>query len=106
MSTHLIGQDTGLVDPIHMRQVAAIKRNCERIIATDWVNADEPCTEILDYFAQMNGGVCNYDATIFNVDLNLITGPFEAYLDADRNNKSQELYEALHVTQSTKKPVF
>ena len=98
MTTHLIAKDTGIADPIHMRQVAAIKRNCERIIATDWVNADEPCTDILYYLGQVNGDVCNYDATIFNADLNLITGPFEAYLDADRNNKSAELYEALHIS--------
>ena len=89
-----------------MRQVAAIKRNCERIIATDWVNADEPCTDILNYLGQVNGEVCNYDATIFNADLNLFTGPFEAYLDANRNNKSSELYSDLHVSQSTKKPIF
>jgi hypothetical protein len=85
-----------------LRQVAAIKRNCERIIATDWVNADEPCTEILSYLGQINGDVCNYDATIFNADLNLITGPFEAYLDTNRNNKSAELYRELHDAQSTK----
>ncbi len=88
MVTHLIAKDTGIADPIHMRQIAAIKRNCERIIATDWNNADEPCTDILNYLRQVNGDVCNYDATIFNADLDPIEEPYKAYLDSKKNNKS------------------
>lgn len=106
MNTHLIAKDSGLADPIHLRQVAAIKRTCERLIATDWVNADEPCTGILDYLGQMNGDVCNYDATIFDADLDAQQEPFESYLKAATNAQSAELYKALHVDKSTKSPVF
>jgi hypothetical protein len=63
-----------------MRQIAAIKRYCEKMIATDWVNADEPCTSILQYVQQVGGNVVNYDATIFSYDLEAIQGPYSAYL--------------------------
>ncbi len=55
-----------------MRQIAAIRRECEKVIATDWVNADEPCTSILQYVQNVAGRVVNYDATIFNYDLEAI----------------------------------
>jgi hypothetical protein len=54
----------------------------------------------------MNGDVCNYDATIFNADLNMVTGPFEAYLSEKGNSKSEELYKSIHIEQSNKVPVF
>ena len=89
-----------------MRQVAAIKRNCERILATDWSNTNEPCNDILTYLGQVDGNVVNFDATIFNPDMGLITNPFEDYLDAVKNHKSSELYNDLHISQSTKIPIF
>ena len=94
-----------------MRQIAAIRRNCEKIIATDWVNADEPCTEILQYVQSVAGRVVNYDATIFNYDLEAIQSPYNAYLmdfiDGKVSNaKAQELYNNLHINNSTKNPKF
>lgn len=47
MATHLIAEGSGILDSTQMRQIAAIRRHCEKMIATDWVNADEPCTSIL-----------------------------------------------------------
>ena len=60
----------------------------------------------MHYLGQMNGDVCNYDATIFNADLNMVTGPFEAYLSEKGNSKSEELYKSIHIEQSNKVPVF
>jgi len=69
-STHLIAKDIGLIDDVHLRQLAAIRRNCENTIATNWDNADTFCTGTLDYISSMTGGVNNYDASIFGNDVN------------------------------------
>ena len=36
MSTHLIAKDSGIIDDIHLRQIAAIRRNCENTISTNY----------------------------------------------------------------------
>ena len=80
MATHLIAEGSGILDSTQMRQIAAIRRECEKVIATDWVNVDEPCTAILQYVQSVSGRVVNYDATIFNYDLDAIQSPYNAYL--------------------------
>lgn len=75
------------------------------------MNADEPCTEILQYVQSVAGRVVNYDATIFNYDLDAIQAPYNAYLmdfiDGKVSNaKAAELYDSLHIAQSPKNPKF
>lgn len=53
----------------------------------------------------------NYDATIFNYDLDAIQSPYNAYLmdfiDGKVSNaKATELYNNLHINNSTKNPKF
>jgi hypothetical protein len=52
-----------------MRQIAAIRRECENVLATDWVNADKPCNAILDYVKDVGDKVLNFDASLFIYDL-------------------------------------
>jgi hypothetical protein len=65
LATHLIAKEVGIIDPVHLRQIAALRRNCENVIATDWSKADDPCNATIDYIATLSGGVFSYDATIF-----------------------------------------
>ena len=105
MSTYEIARDVGIVDPVHMRQIAAIKRNCENQLATNWALADNWCSSILDYIRGVGANVVSYDATIFNYDLDSLENPYLAYLSA-ANSKIAELYTSLHISNSPKSPKF
>ena len=105
MTTHLIAKDVGIIEPVHLRQIAAIRRNCDNKISNDWANADEACTATLEYIKGISAGVVNYDATIFNPELYAAEAPYQLYL-SDQNPKSGEFYSAIHIDQSTKIPIF
>jgi hypothetical protein len=96
----------GILEDIHLRQIAAIKRNCENTISTNYSHADDWCSSILKYVQKVSDSVVNYDATIFKYDLDALQIPYIDYLSADSNPKSADLYQALHISQSTKKPIF
>ena len=106
LATHLIAKEVGIIEPVHLRQIAALRRNCENVIATDWSKADDPCGATIDYIAALSGGAVNYDATIFNYDLDAAEEPYKLYLSPMNNSKSDELYKALHIDQSPKDPKF
>jgi hypothetical protein len=93
------------VEDIHLRQIAAIKRNCENTISTNYSLADNWCSSILQYVQKVSDRVVNYDATIFSYDLDALEDPYQEYL-SEKNPKSGDLYTALHISQSTKKPLF
>ena len=76
MTTYLIAQDTGILDDVHLRQVAALQRRCENTISTMWSNADNVCNDILSYMSEMSGGVNNYDASIFARDSVSVYGDY------------------------------
>lgn len=68
--------DAGIVDPVHLRQIAALHRNCENMISTNWTGTDDVCGNMLSYVSQMSKGVNNYDATIFNYDIDPVQAPY------------------------------
>lgn len=76
LATHLIAKDSGIINDVHLRQIAALRRNCENTIATNWTATDDACGATLDYIARVSGGVVNYDATIFNYDLEALEAPY------------------------------
>lgn len=105
MATYLIAKDTGILDEVHLRQVAAMKRRCENTISTMWNKTDNVCNDVLEYISEMSGGVVTYDATIFNPDLDEAESPYGDYLST-KNPQSQAVYKALHIDASTKNPIF
>jgi hypothetical protein len=97
MAVHKIAESTGILDSIHMRQIAALRRNCENVASTNWVNINDVCGAALDYMGKMSAGVYPYDATRFGYEIYPDEAPFNLYLSAN-NPKSKELYDALHIS--------
>lgn len=87
----------GILEDIHLRQIAAIKRNCENTISTNYSHADDWCSNILQYVQKVADGVLNYDATIFGYDLEAAETPYTDYLSI-KNPQSGDLYKALHIS--------
>ena len=104
-STHLIAQGTGITDPTLMHQVAALRSQCENTMSKDWMAGASACTQTMDYIDDMAGKLFTYDGTIFDEDWNRVEQPVKDYLST-LNKKSDDLYKAIHVADSKKKPIF
>lgn len=65
---HIIAQGLDIIDENNMKQIAAIERNCDEMMAKDLIEAVDVCDGPLDYINAVSGGVDSYDARIFSSD--------------------------------------
>ncbi len=93
-----------MVDSTTRDQVAALRRLCLKTVSTNWAAAPDACTKTTSYIDDMAGGVYTYDARTYDSDWNQIESVVTDYLT--KSGKVNDLYKAIHVDKSTKKPVF
>ena len=104
---HLVPEALNIIDDSNMPQIAALIQRCREMLTsteyTDEVKGDT-CASPIDYINHVSGYVSGYDTRIFCVD-------WDAYEQQTTNyftisGRVQEIYSAIHVTSSTKRPVF
>jgi hypothetical protein len=81
-----------------------LRRRCEETTSTNYHIAAETCENTMDYVDEVGGGVFTYDARIFDYDWAPVKEPYLTYLNSSA--KVQDLYKAIHIDNSPKKPVF
>jgi hypothetical protein len=105
-TTYKLGKALTIVDDYNMDQIAALKRRCEIAVSANVSSAGNLCTDTLDYVLAVGGNVFDKDARYFDYDYE--AGAFK-YPYQDYFNKSarlQDIFEAIHISGSTKIPVF
>ena len=70
-------------------------------MGVDWTEGSKQCELMVDYIKKVSGGVFTFDATQFNYEWQPIVDDFLANC-----TQKDMLYEALHIDQSTKIPMF
>lgn len=58
----------------------------------------------MSYIMNVTGGMFDYDARIYGYDFDKISEPYVSYLG--KSGKLDQLYEAIHIKDSFKKPIF
>lgn len=105
-TTYKLGKALTIVDDYNMDQIAALKRRCEIAVSANVSTAGDLCTDTLDYVLAVGGNVFDKDARFFDYDYE--AGAFK-YPYQDYFNKSarlQDIFQAIHISGSTKIPVF
>ena len=73
-------------------------------LAKDIVNAKYDCKDIMGYIQAVSGNVLNYDFRIFDYDWDPIESAVTDYFTVSA--RVLEIYDAIHIENSTKVPVF
>ena len=89
-----------------MPQIAALQKNCQEILNVNMTAASSTCSAIIDYVTVVSGGVFPYDNRIFGVDWDVVEDPVTGYFSAQPTATLTSIYQAIHVSASTKVPVF
>lgn len=104
---HVVPNALNIIDEGNMPQVAALERRCkEGVTNGNLTEADKGdiCASIMDYITGVSGDAYPYDARIFGYDWDPLEQPTIDYFTI--SGQRQEIYDALHVNDSTKVPVF
>lgn len=54
---HIVPEALNILDDSNMPQIAALRKNCQEILAIDLAKAKETCGGIIDYMVAVSGGV-------------------------------------------------
>ena len=103
---HLVPEALNILDDSNMPQIAALRKSCQEMLAVDFDQADETCAAIMDYITNVTGDVFAYDQIIFGVDWDPIEDPVTNYFTIQDADTLAEIFTAIHVSDSTKDPVF
>jgi len=104
--THMyrVPEALNVLDDSNMPQIATLRHRCQETVAKDIGAAKDVCSGIMDYIESVSGNVFPYDNRIFGYDWDPIENVVTDYFTI--SEKVQDIYEAIHVDHSTKKPVF
>ena len=103
---HLVPEALNILDDSNMPQIAALRKSCQEMLAVDFDQADETCASIMDYITNVTGDVFAYDQRIFGVDWDPIEDPVTNYFTVQDAATLTDIFTAIHVSDSTKDPVF
>mmetsp|Transcript_42372 Transcript_42372/g.65039 ORF Transcript_42372/g.65039 Transcript_42372/m.65039 type:complete len:464 (-) Transcript_42372:197-1588(-) len=92
------------IDSNNMNQISALEQRCLKEMAKNTTEALDTCEEMLTYISVVSGEVLSYNAQLFESDWDKVESPYLDMLTV--SNKSEQLYAAIHVNQSTKSPVY
>lgn len=94
---HLVPEALNILDESNMPQMAALRKNCQEMLATDLAQADETCAAIMDYIVKVSGDVYPYDQRIFAADWDPIEQPVINYFTIQPEPTMSDIYKAIHV---------
>ena len=101
---HLVPEALNILDDSNMPQIAAMERRCREMLYTDLAQADATCYDIMGYITGVSGDALPYDERIFGYDWDPIEDVVTEYLQDSA--QAPQIWEAVHVADSTKIPVF
>ena len=90
-----------------MPQVASMVRRCQEIMTNPNYSTGEKgdtCSSIMSYITGVSGDVFPYDSRIFGSDWDAVENPTTNYFTI--SGRVIEIYDLIHVSDSTKRPVF
>ena len=103
-SMHQVPSALGIIDENNLKQISVLEQRCQHDHTFDIMKAEDTCSGIMDYIQAVSGDVFNYNTRIFEYDWDPIEAPYVKYLT--NHSKIEELYEAIHIADSYKTPVF
>ena len=99
-----VPQALNILDDSNMGQIATLNRRCQEELAVDLAGAADTCSNIMGYIEDISGQVSPYDNRIFAYDWDpnedIVTDYFTI------SDDTVGIYDAIHVSDSTKTPVF
>lgn len=93
-----------IVDDYQMNQIDTLARHCEESLVADPENRSTLCDNIMGYIRAVSAGIFDYDARIFSYDWDPIEDEFNNFMNTC--TQSAALYEAIHISQSPKRPYY
>lgn len=82
-----------------------MERRCQEIqITGNYTAMGDTCSGIMGYITSVSGNVFPYDNRIFGADWDLIENPVEQYFTI--SGQVDKILEIIHVSDSTKRPIF
>ena len=101
---HVVPRALDIIDDVNLNQIDTLEQRCFYDHAHNISKAADTCSGIMDYIRHVSGYVLNYNTRLFDYDWDPIEAPYVNLLS--NSPKKDLLYSALHVSESTKSPVF
>lgn len=112
LSMYKVPQALNILDQSDMPKIQALERLCGNSLLNTTTGtmhnstSENLCAAPIGYAQNVVGGdAFGYDMRIFGADWDRVEQPVKDYF-SDRNPKNASVYEAIHVQNSTKEPVF
>lgn len=105
-SMHIVPEALNILDDSNMPQIAALRKSCQEELVKDFAQSADTCAAIMDYISEVSGDVFPYDMRIFSEDWDLIEDPVVNYFTIQDDTTLATIFAGIHVTDSTKEPVF
>jgi len=105
-SMYIVPEALNILDDSNMPQIAALRKNCQESLAADIMKSYDICSAIMAYIEAVSGGVYAYDQRIFSVDWDPVENPVINYFSNQDAATLNQIYASIHVSDSTKIPVF
>jgi hypothetical protein len=89
-----------------MSLISAMNRRCLETASRNWTEGNGECSATIDLAIDVSGGTFSYDASIFGQDWDNTSHEDDVKNYIMESNKKQELYQAIHMGNSPRNPVF
>ena len=101
---HEVPYALGIIDSNNLNQIASLEQICTYDQTHDPKKGQESCKFIMNYIKGVSGDVLNYNVRDFGYDWAAIEDPYVDMLTI--SGKTAQLYKAIHISGSKKKPIF
>lgn len=101
-----LAQGLGIIDNRHLNVISTLNRRCLEAASQNWLDGNDQCSETIDYAIDVSGDTFSYDVSIFDPDWDATMHEDDVKNYITKSSKKGELYDAIHVSGSTKNPIF
>jgi carboxypeptidase C (cathepsin A) len=106
LARYKIAEGLGIIDKRHMGAISALNRRCLETASANWTEGNDECSATIDYAIDVSGDTFSYDASIFDPDWDLTMHEDDVKHYITTSPNKEQLYQAIHVADSTKNPKF
>lgn len=104
VNMHVVPRALNIIDDTNLNQVAVLEQHCQELQSDNFTASYEMCGEVMTYMQNVSGKMFKFNAEKFNYDFVPLDRPIKDCLT--KSLKKEELFKALHVEDSFKRPVF
>lgn len=95
-----------MIDKHHLNEISTLNRRCLEVASKNWTEGNDECSSTIDYIIDVSGDTFDYDVSMFDPDWDATMHEDDVKNFIEKSTQKQKLYDAIHISASSKKPIF